>query len=96
MMDRQWLNETCDYSLLHRYECAHCMNVDDSDITPDHDYEVTAIFAAQFASTCTLNESHRIRKGDRVGKLQYADNPYISIPGVACKYCTTDYPRAKK
>lgn len=67
----------------------------DEDITPEHDYEVVAVFPSQFVGTCNIDERHRIRKGDRVGKLRRADNPMITIPGVACKYCATDYPRAK-
>lgn len=91
----EWLNETCDWSLMHRYECAHCMNIDDSDIEPDHEYEITAIFPSQFGGYCTIEPSHRIRKGDRVSKIQRADNPMIVIPGVACSVCTLDFPRAK-
>lgn len=70
--------------------------MDDSDITPELEYEVVSIFPSQFAGTCNIDDRHRIRKGDRVGKLRLSDNPMVPIPGVACKYCTTDYPRAKK
>lgn len=91
----EWLQEECEYSLLQRYECSHCMEVDDSDITPDHDYEIVAMFPSQFAGYCTLVDIHRIRKGDRVAKIRLADNPLISIPGVACGICALDLPRAK-
>lgn len=70
--------------------------MDDSDIIPDHEYEVSSTFLSQFSGICNLYEGHRIRKGDRIGKLQRADNPMIQLPGVACKWCITDYPRAKK
>lgn len=91
----EWLQETCDYSLLHRYECAHCMNIDDSDITPDHDYEIVSIFPSQFGGVCNLEPAHRIRKGDRVSKIRRADNPMVPLSGVACSYCTLEFPRAK-
>lgn len=94
-MIQQDLTEICDFSLLHRYECAHCMTLDDSDITPDHDYEVVAYFPSQFSGWCTIEDSHRIRKGDRVSKIRLADNPMVSIPGVACAMCTRDIPKAK-
>lgn len=94
-MIQQDMMEICDFSLLHRYECSHCTGVDDSDITPDHEYEITSNFPSQFGGYCTLNDSHRIRKGDRVSKLRLADNPLISVPGVACSLCSLDIPRAK-
>jgi hypothetical protein len=90
------LQEVCDFSLLYRYECAHCTTMDDSDITPDHDYEIVTIFPSQFGGYCTLDDRHRIRKGDRVSKLRRADNPMVSVPGVACQYCTLDLPKARK
>lgn len=71
------------------------MNPDDLDITPDHDYEILAIFPSQFGGYCTIEPSHRIKKGDRVSKIQRADNPMVPVPGVACSICTLDLPRAK-
>lgn len=69
--------------------------MDDEDLIPDHEYEITATFRSQFAGDCTLNQTHRIRKQDWVSKLRRADNPLISIPGVACSVCALDIPRAK-
>lgn len=92
---KEWLGEECSYSLLPKGMCSHCMGVEDADITPDHEYEIVALFPSQFGGYCTLEPSHRIRKGDRVSKLRRADNPMISVPGVACSVCTLDIPRAK-
>lgn len=71
------------------------MEVDDSDIIPDHDYEIVAVFPSQFGGYCNLEIAHRIRKGDRVSKIRRADNPMVPLPGVACSFCTLDIPRAK-
>ena len=68
----------------------------DEDITPAHDYEVLAVFPSQFSGVCTLNMTHKIRRGDFVSKIQRADNPFIPISGVACSMCTRDFPKAKK
>ena len=87
--------EECDFSLLKRYECAHCKGDDDSDIIPDHEYEVTATFPSQFGGYCNIEEGHRFRKGDRVAKLRRADNPMVNVPGVACPICVLDLPRAR-
>jgi hypothetical protein len=93
-MIQQDMNEICEWSLMHRYECAHCLEPD-ADITPDHEYEIVSNFPSQFGGYCNLEESHRIRKGDRVSKIRRADNPLISIPGVTCRICSLDIPRAK-
>lgn len=71
------------------------MEYDDEDITPDHEYELVAVFPSQFSGYCTLDERHKIKKRDRVGKLRRADNPMVSVPGVTCKFCTLDFPKAK-
>jgi len=68
---------------------------DDSDIIPDHDYEIVSNFPSQFTGYCNIEERHRIRKGERVSKLRRADNPLVIIPGVACSLCSMDFPRAK-
>jgi hypothetical protein len=94
-MIEQDMTEICDYSLLHKYECSHCLGTDDSDITPDHDYEIVAYFPSQFGGYCNLVDVHKIRKGDKVAKIRLADNPMVSIPGVACTICALDIPRAK-
>lgn len=69
--------------------------MDDDDLMPDHEFEITSNFPSQFAGYCTLNDTHRIRKGERVSKLRRADNPLISVPGVACSICSLDIPRAR-
>jgi hypothetical protein len=68
---------------------------EDEDITPAHDYEITATFRTLYPGYCTLEERHRIRKGEYVSKLRRADNPMVSIPGFACRVCALDIPRAK-
>lgn len=89
------LQEDCEFSLMKRYECAHCMGIDDSDITPEHEYEIVAKFPSQFGGYCTIEEGHRYRKGEWVYKLRRADNPMVGIPGVACKFCASEFPYAR-
>jgi len=71
------------------------MTTDDEDLIPDHEYEIIATFRSQFSGWCGLVDVHKIRKGDLVAKLQRADNPMVSVPGVACKTCMLDIPRAR-
>lgn len=71
------------------------MTTDDEDIIPNHEYEIVAMFRSQFSGWCTLVDVHKIRKNDLVGKLQRADNPTVSVPGVACPICCLDIPRAR-
>jgi hypothetical protein len=69
--------------------------MDDSDIIPDHEYEIVALFPSQYAGYCTIFDMHRFRKGDKVAKIRRADNPMVTIPGVACSVCALDIPRAR-
>lgn len=59
------------------------------------EYEVVRTMYSQEAGRCCLNEEHRIRRGDKIGKLQHADNPFIPVSGWACKHCTSIYPKAR-
>lgn len=90
------LDRECEFSLLPEATCSHCTGHDDSDLLADSDYEITALFTAQFAGTCTIDSEHRIRRGDRIAKVQHADNPMLPVPGVACSACVLDLPRAKQ
>lgn len=45
-------------------------------------------FESQFRGTCTLDYEHKIKRGDRVTRIQRADNPMLPISGVACANCT--------
>lgn len=77
--------------------CAHCQEIDMEEEFPEvPDYEVTRVFKSMFASDCLVNPNHRIRRGDRVGFVQYADNPLRPVKGVVCKWCVKDLPRARK
>lgn len=61
------------------------------------DYEAAGgSFETQFPGHCTINRDHKIKRGDRVVRVQRADNPLIPVPGVACKNCTKILPRAKR
>jgi len=62
----------------------------------EEDYEVIGrVFEAQYSQSCTIDDEHRIRRGDRVAKVQRADNPMLPVPGVACKVCIKGMPRSK-
>lgn len=69
------------------------MDIPDADLEPEEDYEVTAVFEAQFPGHCAVNWDHRIKPGERVGRLQHSDNPMVPVRGVACKNCIRDLPR---
>jgi len=77
--------------------CEHCQEIDmDEEFPPVPDYEVTSTFKAVFASDCLINPNHRIRRNDRIGFVQYAENPMVPVKGVVCKWCVKDLPRARK
>lgn len=59
-------------------------------------YEMIAVFEAQFPGHCTLNWDHKIKVRDRVARVQHADNPMLPVPGVACTKCMRDLEFAKR
>jgi hypothetical protein len=63
-------------------------------IDEEIEYVVVAKFQAQFPGFCTIERSHKVKRGDWVSKVQFADNPMVPIQGVACKRCTEELPRA--
>lgn len=87
----------CLYSGLKQIDCEHCQEIDLEEEFPEvPDYEVLVVFKSAFASDCLVNPNHRIRRGDRIGFVQLADNPMIPVKGVVCKWCVKDLPRARK
>lgn len=61
----------------------------------DWEYEtVGRPFEAVYPGRCTIDYSHKVKRGDLVSRVQKSDNPLIPIPGVACKNCTKIYPKA--
>lgn len=44
-------------------------------------------FKSQFSGVCTIDRDHPIKRGDWVTRVEHADNPFIPVTGVACKYC---------
>jgi len=71
---------------------------DDEDIElqdQDLEYEVVHTMISKESGVCCLNDSHRIRRGDKIGKLQRADNPFIPVAGWACRHCTVIYPKSR-
>ena len=90
----------CSFSDLPEATCSHCRGDDDDPAhmhgVIDADVErVSPIFAAQYSGVCVLDRSHIVKRGDKVSKVRYVDNPLITLSGVACKNCTLDVPRAK-
>lgn len=90
-------HKVCMMTGKRQIECDHCQEIDMEEEFPEvPDYELTAVFKAQFPSDCLINPNHRIRRNDKVGFVQLADNPTIPIKGVVCKWCIKDLPRARK
>ena len=62
----------------------------------ENDYEVIATVDAQFDGTCCIDRDHKIKRKDRIGKVQLIENPFVVITGFACRHCTAVFPRAKR
>lgn len=58
------------------------------------DYEIVHTMIAKDHGRCCLDEEHKIKRGDKIGKLQHSNNPFVPIPGWACKKCIEWLPRA--
>jgi hypothetical protein len=92
----------CLISGLPMGTCAHCRGdrLDDLDSLEAEDgyddYEITAIFEAIYPGTCILNREHKVKRGDKVGRVRHGSNPLVPIGGVACKVCTQDYPKVRR
>jgi len=70
---------------------------DDSEIQPDNDdieFEIVRVFDALYHGVCTIERGHKIRRGERVAIVQRADNPMLTVKGVACKACVSILPHA--
>lgn len=70
--------------------------LEDTDLNPESDYEIIAVFDSMFTGTCVVDRNHIVRRGDRVSKLQHSTNPMIPVSGVACKACTIMLPNARE
>lgn len=62
----------------------------------DGDFEVVATFPAHYNGECTISNAHRIKKGDRIGRVRQINNPILPVPGYACASCVKVLPRAPK
>jgi hypothetical protein len=62
----------------------------------DIEYELIGpVFRSSYPGWCTLDSNHRIRRDDRVSRVQRADNPMLPVTGVACSQCVRDLGHAK-
>lgn len=83
----------CDFSGLPRVFCSHCKEqvaaVEAAKAAQEEppEFEVIAVFDAQFNGVCTIDREHKVKRGTRVGRVQRADNPMIPVQGVACASC---------
>lgn len=84
----------CEHSGLPMRFCSHCTG--DDDLPTETDFEITAVFDAKFAGRCAIDTDHIVRRGDRVGFFQRADNPMLIKSGVACKACVNSLPNAHR
>lgn len=54
-------------------------------------YEIVGrAFESQYSGRCTLDPDHKIKRGDRVARIQRKDNPMLPVSGVVCKNCVSD------
>lgn len=60
---------------------------EDDDGTFGDKYVVVATFKSSFRGDCNVDETHTYKTGDRVGKLERSDNPFIPVTGVCCNRC---------
>lgn len=61
----------------------------------EREYEILGkVFLSQFPGVCRVDPDHKIRRGDKVARVQYADNPMIPVTGVACSQCLILLPKA--
>lgn len=92
--------EECDFSGLPHALCSHCTG-DTEEKAPDYgnadeeEFEVMGrIFEAQFSGHCTIDYDHKIRRGDRVARVQRVANPMLPVAGVACAMCVKVLPKS--
>lgn len=64
-------------------------------VDPD-EVEIYATFVVSYPARCRINWDHRIKMGEKAGKLQYKKNPMIPIAGSACQSCMKEISKAKK
>jgi hypothetical protein len=63
----------------------------------EDDYEVRGRpFETAYPQRCTIDPDHKIKRGELVAKVQRADNPFLPVGGVACKFCIKGMPRSKE
>jgi len=61
------------------------------------DYERSGTpFRSGFSGRCTIDDDHLIRRDDLVVRVRLQENPFVHVPGVACKGCTIMLPKTKK
>ena len=81
----------CEVTGLPSYLCTHCQSGNwrpTRDAEPLEHFEISsAVFEAQYSGRCTINHSHKIKRGERVARVQFSDNPMVPVPGVACYSC---------
>ncbi len=68
----------------------------DEEFDQPDEYEITALFEAQYPGHCAINWDHKIKPRDRVARIQHADNPMLPVRGLACKNCVHDLPFAAR
>lgn len=68
---------------------------DPSEAEAPHELELVGrIFEAQYPGKCAVDWDHKVKRGDRVSRVAWADNPGIPVSGVACKNCVKIMPTA--
>lgn len=87
----------CDISGLPQATCAHCTGDEDlSAASIEDEWVVIRLFTARESGHCCLVFEHKIKRGDVIGKLQHADNPFVPVPGWACKSCAKSFPLVRE
>ncbi len=68
----------------------------DDEFESDTDYEIVAVFDAQYPGHCAIDWDHKIKVRDRVARIQHADNPALPVRGLACTKCMRDLEFAQR
>lgn len=91
--------DECDFSGLPQALCSHCTGAVEEKApvygNDEEEFEVLGrVFEAQFSGRCTIDYGHKIRRGDRVARVQRVANPMLPVAGVACAMCVKVLPHS--
>lgn len=87
-------DEDCPKTGLPMAFCSHCTGDDEREAIEAREEREYLLkgwpFLAQFPGRCAVDEDHPVKKGSKVSRVIRADNPLLTVPGVACTACVRD------